>query len=280
VPGINLMNLFSIAVAFAQQATQITVSSNIPGPNSTTSGIGSFVSNLYTFALLLAGLLAFGAIVWGGIKYATGRGNPTAESEGRSWITNALLGLLLLAGAYIILYTINPNILNLQPGALAPISTILSSGSPGPGQSGGTGTCNAAPSGPCSAAALQSTCMGSNAQNASEICMAESSGNPVNGGDPSTNGQPVSIGLFQINLTANSIGGLNCPSAFDHQWHAAGVCGKTGTGCGPSTITNPTLYAQCVAAAQNAATNISYACSLSSNGTNWSAWSTHSSCGL
>jgi hypothetical protein len=108
-------------------AVAITVSNSIPGPN-TNAGIGSFVSNLYTFALLLAGLLAFGAIVWGGIKYATGRGNPTAESEGRSWITNALLGLLLLAGAYIILYTINPNILNLQLPSLPPVNNTPSSG--------------------------------------------------------------------------------------------------------------------------------------------------------
>lgn len=76
----------------------------------TSSGPAGFVANLYAFALLISSALAFGVIVYGGVKYAAGRGNPSAESEARSWITGALIGLLLLAGAYIILYTINPNI--------------------------------------------------------------------------------------------------------------------------------------------------------------------------
>ncbi len=94
-------------------AATITINSNLPGINSSSTFPG-VVAGFYTFALLFSGILAFGAIVFGGIKYATGRGNPTAESEGKSWITNALLGLLLLAGAYIVLQTINPQIVTLN----------------------------------------------------------------------------------------------------------------------------------------------------------------------
>jgi Type IV secretion system pilin len=123
-----MMNFF-VAKAFA---AALTINPDLPGSSS--SSIGSFISGFYTFALIISGILAFGAIVYGGIKYATGRGNPTAESDGRSWITSALLGLLLLAGAYVILYTINPNILNLQnpvlPG-LAPPAPSSKSGSTG-----------------------------------------------------------------------------------------------------------------------------------------------------
>jgi hypothetical protein len=267
------------------RAQSTTINVNLPGPNPTSAGVGGFVANFYSFALLLSGILAFGAIVWGGVLYASGRGNPSKESDGKEWITSALIGILLLAGAYIILFTINPNILNLQLPALPSLTAapVLGNGTGGSagGGNGGTGTCSAAPdSSPCGVAQLQNTCMGSNAQNASEICMAESSGNAIAGGDTATNGQPVSVGLFQINLTANTINGLNCPSAFDHPWHAPGVCGSGNTGCGPSTITNPGLYAQCVSAAQDAATNISKACSLSGNGATWNAWSTHTKCGL
>ncbi len=95
---------------------QITINPNLPGtlPSNSFSGL---VANFYSFALVIAGVLAFGAIVYGGVLYATSRGNPTRESEGKSWITSALLGLLLLGGAYIILYTINPQLVNLQiPG--------------------------------------------------------------------------------------------------------------------------------------------------------------------
>jgi len=59
--------------------------------------------------------LAVGAIVWAGLKYAMAAGNPGTQSDARDQILQALLGLLLLFGAYVILYTINPNLVNLQP---------------------------------------------------------------------------------------------------------------------------------------------------------------------
>ncbi|MGD1003728.1 MAG: hypothetical protein ABR884_04120 [Minisyncoccia bacterium] len=278
------LGLFIASAAFAQ--TQITISTSVPGtypPTSGTGGPGAFVANFYQFALMIGGVLAFGVVVYGGVKYMASAGNPSGQSDAKEWIEAALLGLLLLVGAYFILSVINPQLLNLNLPSLTPvnISSISVPYNP-PGSTNGpsgSGTCTAPPAGPCTVANLQGTCMGGNAASAAEICSAESSGNAVAGGDKSTNGQPVSIGLFQINLTANTIGGLNCPSAFDHAWHAPGVCGKT-NGCGPSTITNPKLYAQCVAAAQNTATNIAKACSLSNNGQTWNAWSTHTACGL
>lgn len=70
-----------------------------------------FVNNFYQLALAISGLLAFGAIVYGGIKYTAAAGSPSGQTEGKEWITGALWGLLLLAGAVILLNTINPDIL-------------------------------------------------------------------------------------------------------------------------------------------------------------------------
>lgn len=119
-----------------QLATQLTINPNLPGVGPVDS-VPGFVTNFYSFALMMAGILAFGAIVWGGIKYATGRGNPAAESEGKSWITNALLGLLLLAGAYVILRTINPQIVGLNIAGLPSVSGYSSGGGGGGGGGGG-----------------------------------------------------------------------------------------------------------------------------------------------
>ncbi len=135
---------------FVHKALAATINVNLPGTAPSSTGIGGFVSNFYSFALLMSGILAFGAIVWGGIRYAAGRGNPTSESEGKSWITGALLGLLLLAGAWIILYTVNPNILSLQlPGlptlGAVPTSTAVATTS----GSGGSGSCGMPYYGPC-----------------------------------------------------------------------------------------------------------------------------------
>ena len=275
----SLFFLFLLTVpvfAFAQTV----INAGIPGmgPVTTSTAPGTFVEGFYVFALMIGGVLAFGAIVYGGILYAASAGNPSKQSEGKEYIKSALLGLLLLAGAYLVLYTINPNLVNLNLPTLTGINITVpmggGNGSNGTNGSNGSGTCDAAPNGPCSVSQLSQTCMGSNAQSASQICMAESSGNAVAGGDISTNGQPVSIGLFQINLSANNLPGLNCTAAFNHTW----------TQSNPSTIVNVPLYNQCLAAAQNVATNVSYACSLSNkgqgSGSNWGAWSTHTKCGL
>ena len=105
------------------KALAVTINPNIPGTNLTASSTpGAYVANFYQFALLIAGVLALGAIVYGGVKYATSAGNPSAQSDGKEWILSAIYGLLLLAGAYLILYTINPNLVNLGSTALTPVN--------------------------------------------------------------------------------------------------------------------------------------------------------------
>ncbi|MGB7957564.1 MAG: pilin [Minisyncoccia bacterium] len=274
--------LFFLLVAPGFAFAQTVINAGLPGvgPVTPTTSPGTFVESFYVFALMIGGVLAFGAVVYGGVLYAISAGNPGKQSEGKEWIKSAIYGLLLLAGAYLVLYTINPNLVNLNLPTLGAINIQAPSGGTGGATNGssvsggGSGTCAPTPSGPCSVAQLSQTCMGNNAQAASEICAAESSGNAVAGGDLSTNGQPVSIGLFQINLSANNLPGLNCTAAFNHTWMPNN----------PSTIVNAPLYNQCLAAAQNIAINTTYACTLSNKGqgagTSWGAWSTHTGCGL
>jgi hypothetical protein len=91
-------------------------------PTSTTCNPGNYIASFYQFALVIGGLVAFGAIVFGGVKYMTATGNPSAQSEGKAWIEGALLGLLLLAGAYLILNTVNPNLTHLNLPTLQPVT--------------------------------------------------------------------------------------------------------------------------------------------------------------
>ena len=63
---------------------------------------------------MISGVLAFGAIVYGGIKYTLAAGNPSGQSEGKEWVKGALTGLLLLVGAYAILNIINPQLTSLN----------------------------------------------------------------------------------------------------------------------------------------------------------------------
>ncbi len=100
------MNLFPILIAHAQ--AQIAVG----GPTAGTSilNLPQMVSNIYNLAYLIGGLLAFGAVVYGAVRYTFSGGNPSAQSDARDQLTQAAFGLLLLLGSYVVLNTISPNL--------------------------------------------------------------------------------------------------------------------------------------------------------------------------
>lgn len=140
--------------------------------------------------------------------------------------------------------------------------------------SAGTGTCKAPTTGACSPNALRSTCFGGkNVDTWSAICYKESTGSTtiasktdICTGDES----PVSFGLFQINISANKIGNLDCPKAF------SSVFTGSNKNC---RVVNRTLYNQCVAAAKDATKNIATACGLAgSNASNTGPWGAARAC--
>lgn len=75
--------------------------------------IPGYLNNLYKFAVGIAGLLALGMIVAGGVYYTISAGSGDKQKEAKSMITSALLGVALLMGTYLILNTINPQITKL-----------------------------------------------------------------------------------------------------------------------------------------------------------------------
>jgi len=109
--GALVLVFFVHSGVYAQEP--VTINPTIPGTAPTDNPAG-IISNLYQFALMIGGILAFGAIVYGGIKYVAAGGNPSSQSEGKEWIKGALWGLLLLVGASLILNTINRSITSLS----------------------------------------------------------------------------------------------------------------------------------------------------------------------
>ncbi|OGZ93764.1 MAG: hypothetical protein A3A28_00755 [Candidatus Sungbacteria bacterium RIFCSPLOWO2_01_FULL_47_32] len=71
----------------------------------------NYLQSLYEYLLGLAAIAALGALVYGGVLYIYSGGNPSKSGEAKQWISNALFGLLLVALSYIILNTINPDLL-------------------------------------------------------------------------------------------------------------------------------------------------------------------------
>lgn len=76
--------------------------------------IGQYIAGIYTWAVGIAGLIAVVLIIMGGFVYLTSGGNAQRTQEGKDRITSALFGLLLLLGSYVLLYTINPDLVKFK----------------------------------------------------------------------------------------------------------------------------------------------------------------------
>lgn len=63
-------------------------------------GFGYFINNIVSAAFLIAGLMAFAFLVMGGIRYLTSAGDAKAVTDASKSITNAVLGLAIVAAAY------------------------------------------------------------------------------------------------------------------------------------------------------------------------------------
>jgi hypothetical protein len=72
-----------------------------------------FLKAIFRLLFSLAALLAVGRLVIGGIMYMTSV-SAGAKSQARTWATSSLYGLLILAGSYLILFTINPELIKLK----------------------------------------------------------------------------------------------------------------------------------------------------------------------
>ncbi len=72
--------------------------------------VGQYISAIYNWAMGIVGVLAVVMIIWGGVIYLTAGGSPERISTAKSYITSAIAGLILAFGSYLLLYTINPDL--------------------------------------------------------------------------------------------------------------------------------------------------------------------------
>ncbi len=73
-----------------------------------------YIKYIFNIAIFISGLVAFGVIVYGGIRYLTSAGSPAAIKDAKSYITGGILGLIFLFSSYLILTTINPQLVILR----------------------------------------------------------------------------------------------------------------------------------------------------------------------
>ncbi len=88
-----------------------TVNCTVNGKAEQCTDLSMYLPRAFELTIGIAVALAFVVIVYGGVMYATSDA-LSGKSAGREAIENALWGLLLVIGSYVILQTINPKMLD------------------------------------------------------------------------------------------------------------------------------------------------------------------------
>lgn len=114
----SLLVACSLGVLVPISVLAVDIVVTIPG-SSDASDPGGIVANVYQFSIMIGGVVGFGAVVYGGLKYSLAAGDPTKQSDARDQILQAFYGLILLLGVYLILNVIDPNLLNLHLPSLS-----------------------------------------------------------------------------------------------------------------------------------------------------------------
>ncbi len=85
----------------------------LPGLREVTGneGVAKFLEKLFIIMISLAGVLAVLSLIFAGFQYIT-TGVFSVKTDAKDRILNSILGLLLALGAFVILNTINPDLVN------------------------------------------------------------------------------------------------------------------------------------------------------------------------
>ena len=79
-----------------------------------------YIKYIFTFIIMGAGIWALWYLVEAGIRFLISMGKPERMKQAKSQIFSALLGIFLLLSSYLILNTINPQLVTINPISLTP----------------------------------------------------------------------------------------------------------------------------------------------------------------
>ena len=88
------------------------------------SSIGIYIKAIYKYAVGIVGILAAVVLMFGGVVWLTAGGNQTRIGEAKAWIGASLTGLIIVLTSYMILYTVNPDLVNFRPIVITPVEGI------------------------------------------------------------------------------------------------------------------------------------------------------------
>jgi hypothetical protein len=92
---------------------------SIPGSSfqeeeATSPSIAKYIQAIYNYAIGIVGILAAVVLMFGGLRWLTSRGKPDNINDAKAWIWAAVSGLVLALTSYMILNTINPDLVSFK----------------------------------------------------------------------------------------------------------------------------------------------------------------------
>lgn len=117
-----LLIIITLSVYFAHSEKVMAVDYQplvrIPGlPATGGVTLSMYLVGLYNFLLSIVGIVAVMMMILGGVRYITAAGSESTIGDAKSMITNAIFGLALAILSWVIVSTINPDVLFVkQPG--------------------------------------------------------------------------------------------------------------------------------------------------------------------
>ncbi len=283
--------------------------------------LGQKILNFLVYASVLIATIMF---TYAGIEMLIHSDNSGAISQARHTFMNVLIGLVAILAAWLIIDTVMRVLFTYNngfegtagygkpwedilcayqseppPPTTGGGGTTATAGGGSATAGGGGGSCTVQTDGACSVSALTPV-FDTVASQASQICNAESGGNPNSESAVDrilAGGQAFSVGLFQINmtqhdLTAPACKALNGGNPMDCSQLDTSVIGPpltppafTGSNRN-ARITNTALYNACSAALKNPACAIQTAKQIyiagggPSRPNSWAQWSTAATCHL
>ena len=116
---ITLISGFLIVFSAYAQGRNLEV--KYPGsgaPTTTNTPLSVYLEYIFHYSMIIAGVIALGVFVVGGVRYLISAGNPAVIDDARDQIFSGFLGLVILLSSYLLLNTINPDLVNIKEPTL------------------------------------------------------------------------------------------------------------------------------------------------------------------
>jgi len=123
-----LFLVIAVFPLFSEATMNYTPMEQIPGSTTTSSTDWcTYLSYIYKFGLWAVGIAALLMISIGGFMYISSAGNNASMEKAKGVITDAVAGLVVALSAWILLNTINPNLVKCSLPTTLKVNTINTS---------------------------------------------------------------------------------------------------------------------------------------------------------